>query len=108
MFLELVGFETNKGTVSLQFTCLGPDEMKILSENGDENKIKYKCLFTKRGENKGREFVLDPGATYEFRVKAVIPGIKERVSGERKRKYRSWMNRTQKNWRRSSRTSEEC
>ena len=82
MFLELVGFETNKGTVSLQFTCLGPDEMKILSENGDENKIKYKCLFTKRGENKGREFVLDPGATYEFRVKAVFPGAKEGEWGE--------------------------
>ena len=106
MFLELVGFETSKETVSLQFTCLGPDEMKILSENGAESQIKYKCLFTKRGENKGREFALDPGATYEFRVKAVIPGAKE-GEWERKREYRSWMDRHQKNWRRSSRTSKE-
>ena len=81
--------------------------MKILSENGAESQIKYKCLFTKRGENRGRKFVLDPGATYEFRVKAVIPGEKI-VNGERKREYRSWMDRIQKDWRRSLRTSNEC
>ena len=69
--------ETSKGALSLQFTCLGPDEMKILSENGAENQVMYKCLLTKKGENEGREFFLDPGATYEFRVKAVIPGAKE-------------------------------
>ena len=77
--------ETSKGAISLQFTCLGPDELKILSENGDENQIKYNCLLTKKGENEGREFFLDPGATYEFRVKAVIPGTKESEWGEETR-----------------------
>ena len=54
--------------------------MKILSENGDENRSKYKYLLRKKGENGDREFFLDSGATYEFRAKGVIPGEKrERV-----------------------------
>ena len=50
--------------------------MEVISENGDENQIKYKYMLRKKGENGGTEFFLDPGATYEFRVKAVIHGEK--------------------------------
>ena len=79
--------KTSKGELSLQFTRLGPDEMKNLSENGDETPIKYKCLLTKKGENKDKEYPLreyygdsfaftpdslEAGATYEVRVKAVL------------------------------------
>ena len=83
--------KTSNGAISLQFTCLSPDEMKTLSENGDENHIKYKCLLTKRGENGDREFVLekigddcfkillmrlDKKSTYGVRVKMIL-GDKE-------------------------------
>ena len=36
----------------------------------------------KKGENEGGEFFLNPGTTYEFRVKAVVPGAKESEWGE--------------------------
>ena len=52
--------------------------MKILSENGDENRIKYKCLLRKKGREQEQGVFLGPGAAYEFRVKGVIHGEKKR------------------------------
>ena len=66
--------KTGKGTISLQFTCLDPDVLKALSECGIENPIRYKCLLAKKGEKGGREYVLEAGSTYEFRVKPVLVG----------------------------------
>ena len=78
-----------KGAVSLQFTCLGPDEMKVLSACGVGDQIKYKCLLAKKGKSRGREYVLkeenggsftfktknlETGAAYRVRVKAVVGG----------------------------------
>ena len=78
---------TNKGPITFQFTCLGPDEMRVLSENGAENHIKYKCLLTKRGENESTEYdlekigddcfnvllmSLDKKSTYGVRVKIIL------------------------------------
>ena len=78
-----------KGTISLQFTCLGPDVLKVLSECGVKSQIRYKCLLAKKGESEGREFDLkaesdgsftftpsriEAGAAYEIRVKPVING----------------------------------
>ena len=64
--------KAGNGTISLQFTCLGPEELKALSECGVESKIQYMCLLTKRGENEGIEYDLKAGSTYEFRVRPVL------------------------------------
>ena len=44
--------KSTKDAFSLQFTCLDPDEMRILSGDEFENQVKYRCLVTKQRENK--------------------------------------------------------
>ena len=59
---------TNKGAITFQFTCLSPDEMKVLSENGYESQIEYKCLLTKRGEDEGKEYALKSAGGDRFKL----------------------------------------
>ena len=75
----------NDGRVSVKFTHLTAEEMKVLSDFGIEDKIKYKCLLSKKGESEEQykeyllkrednEFILttdilEYGATYDIRVK---------------------------------------
>ena len=82
-----------KKKVSLRFACLCPEELEVLSELGIEKALKYKCLFAKKGESKGREYVLKAerdgsftftpssikaGTAYGARVKVVL---EDRESG---------------------------
>ena len=40
------------GRVSVEFIPLSPDFIRVLSEYGFDDKVKYKCLLTKKGGNK--------------------------------------------------------
>ena len=89
--------KNENGTVSLRFTCLDPDVLKAHHERGNGNKVRYMCLFTKKGESEGGECALrkerdssftftprklESGAAYKVRVKATVRGSESRWSDE--------------------------
>ena len=87
----------SEDAISLQFICLSPEELNALSECED-CQIKYRCLLTKKGESKGREYDLkeksdenftftpnnlEAGTAYEVRVKVVLGGCESEWSDEK-------------------------
>ena len=69
---DICALRTGEGMVSLRFTCLGPDVLRVLSECEKDLSIQSKCLLTKRGENEGREYDLEEervmGASHSHRA----------------------------------------
>ena len=77
------------GNVVVGFTCLNPDEIRVISENNFEVPIEYRCLFIKKGggavteeyllKKAGNLFsfvpkLLELEATYIIRVKMILGG----------------------------------
>lgn len=84
--------EVRGGSVSVQFTHINSDEVRVLSEYGIKSPVEYKCLLFKKehndGEQNGEEWplyktddcfvftpkALDLGITYGIRVKMMLCG----------------------------------